>query len=117
MKKNNRNRHQSAAAILPQGAAPARLSPVVHHLLDGVARRALEGDRAAIAELARRFRGEMVEHARAHLRRFDCAVDAEDIAQDAFVEMLEGTLPPAPESASAVAWLLGLVAELAGGSR
>jgi DNA-directed RNA polymerase specialized sigma24 family protein len=110
MKKNNR--FQSAAAIVPQGAAPERLSPIVHHLLDGVARRALEGDRAAIAELARRFRGEMVEHAHAHLRRFDC--DAEDVVQDVFVEMLEGALPQAPESESAVVWLLGIVAVRAG---
>ncbi len=59
MKKNNR--HQSAAAILPHGAAPERLSPLVHHLLDGVVRRSLEGDRAAIAEVARRLRGELLE--------------------------------------------------------
>ena len=71
MKKNNR--HQSAAAIVPQGSAPARLSPVVQHVLDGVARSAIAGNRAAIAEMARRFRAEMVEHAHAHLRRFDCA--------------------------------------------
>ncbi len=117
MKKNNRNRHQSAAAILPQGAAPERLSPLVHHLLDGVARRALEGDRAAIGELARGFRAEMVEHAHAHLRRFDC--DAEDVVQDVFVEMLEGKLRQPPKSQSAVVWLLGILAARAagGGSR
>jgi DNA-directed RNA polymerase specialized sigma24 family protein len=113
VKKNNR--HQSAAAILPQGAAPERLSPLVHHLLDGVARRALEGNRAAIAELARTYRDEMVEHAHAHLRRFDC--DAEDVVQDVFVEMLEGTSSRAPKSESAVVWLLGIVAVRAGGSR
>ena len=113
MKKNNR--HQSAAAILPQGAAPERLSPLVHHLHDGVARRALAGNRAAIAELARGFRAEMVEHAHAHLRRFDC--DAEDVVQDVFVEMLEGKLRRAPKSESAVVWLLGIVAARAGGSR
>ena len=112
---NNRNRHQSAAAILPQGAAPERLSPIAHHLLDGVARSALAGNRAAIAELARRYRGAMVEHAHAHLRRFDC--DAEDVVQDVFVEMLEGELPQAPASESAVVWLLGIVAVRAGVSR
>lgn len=113
MKKNNR--HQSAAAILPQGAAPGRLSPLVHHLLDGIARRALAGNAAAIAELARQYRAEMVEHAHAHLRRFDC--DAEDVVQDAFVEMLEGALPRAPRSESAVVWILGIIAARAGGSR
>lgn len=117
MKTNNRNRnrHQSAAAILPQGAAPERLSPLVHHLLDRVARRALEGDAAAIAELARGFRAEMVEHAHAHLRRFDC--DAEDVVQDVFVALLEGSLRRAPKRESAVVWLLGIVAARAGGAR
>ena len=109
------NRFQSSAAILPQGAAPLRLSPIVHHLLDSVARDALAGDRAAIAKLARELRAEMVEHAHAHLRRFDC--DADDIVQDVFVEMLEGTLAQAPESESAVVWLLGRIAVRAGGLR
>ena len=57
----------------------------------------------------------MVEHADAYLRRFDC--DAEDVVQDVFVEMLEGKLAQAPESESAVVWVLGRVAVRAGGSR
>src|SRR3974390_1802821 len=82
------NRYASPAAIRPQGAAPERLSPVVHHLLDGVARKALAGDRGAIDTLARELRADMVEHAQAHLGRFDC--DAEDVVQDVFLAMLEG---------------------------
>lgn len=112
---NKNNRHQSAAAILPQGSAPVRLSPLVHHLHDRVARRALEGDRDAIAELARGLRAEMVEHAHAHLRRFDCAADAEDVVQDVFVALLEGKLRRAPRSESAVVWILGIVAVRAAG--
>ncbi len=115
MKNHSRNRHLSTAAILPQGAPPARLSPIVHHLHDGVARRALAGNRAAIGELARGLRAEMVEHAHAHLRRFDC--DAEDVVQDVFVEMLEGEPRQAPESESAVVWMLGIVAVRAGGGK
>ena len=101
------NRHASPAAIRPQGAAPERLSPVVHHLLDGVARKALAGDRGAIETLARELRADMVEHAQAHLGRFDC--DAEDVVQDVFVALLEGTLRQAPKGQSAVVWLLAIV--------
>jgi len=110
-----KSRFQSAAAILPQGAAPERLSPVAQHYFDDVARRALEGDRDAIEKLAREFRAEMVDHADAHLGRFDC--DAEDVVQDVFVAMLERKTPRAPRRASAVAWLLGLLASKAGGFR
>jgi Sigma-70 region 2 len=113
MKKTNR--FQSAAAILPQGAAPERLSPVTHHYFDDVARRALDGDRDAIEKLAREFRAEMVDHASAHLGRFDC--DAEDVVQDIFLAMLERTIRRAPKRASAVAWLLGLIASKARGFR
>ena len=101
------NRHASPAAIRPQGAAPERLSPVVHHLLDGVARKALAGDRGAIETLARELRADMVEHAQAHLGRFDC--DAEDVVQDVFVALLEGTLRQAPRGQSAVLWLLAII--------
>ena len=96
-------------------AAPARLSPIVHHLLDAVARDAIAGDRAAIERLARELRADMVEHAHAHLRRFDC--DAEDVVQDVFLAMLERNLPQAPRGQSAVAWLLALIAARAGRSR
>ena len=87
----------------------------MHHLLDGVARDALTGDRAAIETLARELRADMVEHAQAHLGRFDC--DAEDVVQDVFVAMLEGKLRPAPRFQSAVVWLLHLVESKARRSR
>jgi len=109
------NRHTTAAAIRPQGAAPERLSPLVHHLLDGVARCALAGDRAAIELLARELRADMVEHAHAHLGRLDG--DAEDVVQDVFLAMLEGTLRPAPRGESAVAWLLHIIETKAHRSR
>lgn len=109
------NRHTTAAAVRPQGAAPERLSPLVHHLLDGVARDALTGDRAAIATLARELRADMVEHAHAHLGRLDC--DAEDVVQDVFLALLEGHLPPAPDGESAVVWLLQITESKARRSR
>jgi DNA-directed RNA polymerase specialized sigma24 family protein len=113
MKKTNR--YATATAIRPQGAAPERLSPLVHHLLDGVARDALAGKRAAIETLARELRADMVEHAQAHLGRFDC--DAEDVVQDVFLALLEGYLPPAAEGESAVVWLLHIVESKARRSR
>ena len=96
-------------------AAPARLSPVVHHLLDAVARDAIAGDRAAIERLARDLRAAMVDHAHAHLRHFDC--DAEDVVQDVFLAMLERRLPQVPRDQSPVVWLLALIAARAGQSR
>jgi DNA-directed RNA polymerase specialized sigma24 family protein len=109
------NRHATAAAIRPQGAAPERFSPLVHHLLDGVARQALAGKRAAIDLLAHALRPDMVEHAQAHLGRFDC--DAEDVVQDVFLALLEGHLPPAPQGESAVRWLLQIIESNARRSR
>ena len=113
MKKTSR--HATAAAIRPQGAAPERLSPLVHHLLDGVARDALAGKRGAIDTLARELRADMVEHAQAHLGRLDC--DAEDVVQDVFVALLEGQVPPAPRGESAVRWLLQIIESNARRSR
>ncbi len=113
MKKTNR--YATASAVRPQGAAPERLSPVVHHLLDGVVRDALAGDRGAIETVARELRADMVEHAHAHLRRFDC--DADDVVQDIFLAMLEGKLRQAPKSESAVVWLLGIIETQARRSR
>src|SRR5215469_13697586 len=50
---------------------------IVRHRLDGVVRRAARGERVAIAQLAREFRPQMVEHAHRHLARFD--MDEEDV--------------------------------------
>lgn len=88
-------------------AAPA-LAPIVRHFLDGVVRRAVRGERDAIALLARDFRPQMVDHAEEHLARLD--MDAEDVVQEVFVALLERALVEPPREVCAVTWLLDRVA-------
>jgi hypothetical protein len=78
-------------------------------LLDGLVRRAAHGDRNAIAALARSFRPQLVAEARKHLQ----LADAEDIVQDVFVLLLEGTLRPPRTRERAVPWLLRTVCSIA----
>jgi hypothetical protein len=103
---SSRSRCRSAAAhTVPE------LAPIEMHFLEGVARRALAGDREAVDTLARELRVEMVAHADAHLARFD--VDAEDVVDALLLSMLEGTLPVPARSESAVLWILREIASLA----
>ncbi len=90
------------------GATSPTPSPVVRHIHDGVIRRTVRGDHAAIDTLARSFRPEMLAHAEAHLARFD--MDAEEVVQNVFVALLERKLPDPPRAKSAVEWLLDTVA-------
>jgi hypothetical protein len=72
----------------------AAQSPVVRHLRDGVIRRAVRGNHAAIDQLAREFRPQMVAHAEEHMARFD--MDAEDVVQNVFLALLERALVEPP---------------------
>ncbi|HEX8796198.1 MAG TPA: hypothetical protein VF765_34850 [Polyangiaceae bacterium] len=104
----SRCRSQSRRA---EAQALPELAPIDMHFLEGVAWRALAGDRDAVDTLACELRVEMVAHAHAHLARFD--VDAEDVVDELLLSMLEGTLPMPARGESAVLWILREVASLA----
>jgi hypothetical protein len=99
---------KSNRALSPLHTVAAAQSPVVRHLLDGVIRRAARGDHAAIDQLARQFRPQMVEHAEQHMARFD--MDTEDVVQNVFLALLERALVEPPRAVCAVQWLLDRVA-------
>ena len=86
----------------------AAQSPVVRKLLDGVIRRAIRGEHAAINQLARQFRPQMVAQAEEHMARFDMA--AEDVVQNVFLALLDRALVEPPRAVCAVHWLLDRVA-------
>ena len=105
----NRNRKSNRVVVsTTDNTAAWALPPIVRHYLDGVVRRAARGDRASIAQLAREFRTQMVDHAREHLARFD--MDEEDVVQAVFLALIERSLVEPPRAACAVTWLLDRVA-------
>jgi hypothetical protein len=102
------NRKSNRALSSLDNSAAWALPPIVRHRLDGVVRRAARGERDAIAQLAREFRPQMVEHAQEHLARFD--MDEEDVVQNVFLALLERSLVEPPRAVCAVTWLLDRVA-------
>ena len=104
----SKNRKSNRAHSSVHTVITRELSPVVRHLFDGVIRRAARGSRAAIAQLARDFHPQMLEHAEEHLARFD--MGPEDVVQNVLLALLERALVEPPRAACAVQWLLDRVA-------
>jgi hypothetical protein len=104
----NRKSNRARLSVSTDNHAAWALPPIVRHRLDGVVRRAARGERDAIAQLAREFRPQMVEHAAEHMARFD--MDEEDVVQNVFLALLERALVEPPRAVCAVTWLLDRVA-------
>jgi hypothetical protein len=104
----NRKSNRVRVSVSTDSTAARALPPIVRHRLDGVVRRAARGERVALAQLAREFGPQMVEHAEEHMARFD--MDAEDVVQNVLLALLERSLVEPPRAECAVSWLLDRVA-------
>src|ERR1700743_1933773 len=83
--------------------------------LDTLIARAARGNRAAIEEIARYLRPVLVAEARDALTKGEPLADAEDIAHDLFVLLLDATTRAMRRPARGVPWVRRIVRSLAEG--
>jgi len=100
------NRSNIATYTSPEATQSARTRS-----LEAAVHLACDGDTDAADQVARELRERMVAAARDNLGIF--FMDAEDVVDDLFVEMLEGHVHPPRGHGRAVPMLLRLVADLA----